>query len=407
MDESALCEVPMRSRERSCCETDDAAGRGARTLDPGTGDRAANIFLLGATPDIGPQEGCDPISKLAKTGGNTGNQIIAHALLGQIRYRDISWDYQIDPREVAERFDMFVIAAANFLFPSFDFIGMATYIESTDLPVAIVGLGAQAKNYDPDIQLLPGTERFLKVVAERAVSLGVRGPFTQEVLDRRGIRNVTVTGCPSYYMRGASAAALTKPDFDAVRRISVNASRDVIDHAFDIPKMLGIVRAIYREAIALDADFIAQSENAEISIADRASAEPQDSAMKELCGFLRGVADDATLRSWASKHMRVFFRVADWIDAVRTYDFVFGNRFHGNMLALQHGVPACVVCHDTRTEEMCRFLGLPHVSIVDLDGIDVRALYDRVDTAAFNARYEALYPRYVEFLRVNGLGVKM
>jgi hypothetical protein len=364
-----------------------------------------NIFLLGATPDIGPERICDPTSKLAKTGGNTGNQIIAHALLGQIGYQDISWDYAIDSREVADRFDVFVIAAANFLFPSFDFSGMANYIESTDLPVAIVGLGAQAKNYDPDIRLLPGTERFLKVVAERAVSIGVRGPFTQEVLDRRGIRNVTVTGCPSYYMRGESAE-FTKPDFDSVRSISINASRDVIHHAFDSAKMTEIVREIYREGIAWDADFIAQSETAEISIADRAPAEPQDSALEELCRFLRGVADDATLRSWAGKHMRVFFRVSDWIDAVRRYDFVFGNRFHGNMLALQHGVPACVVCHDTRTEEMCRFLGLPHVSIVDLDAIDVRALYDRVDAAAFNARYEALYPPYVEFLRANGLGVK-
>jgi hypothetical protein len=150
-----------------------------------------NIFLLGATPEITPEPDQDPISKLTKTGGNTGNQIIAHALLGQINYQNIAWDYGVDPHEVNERFDMFVIAAANFLFSSFDFGGMADYIEKADLPVAIVGLGAQACSYNPDIKLLPGTERFLKVVAERAVSIGVRGPFTQQVLDRRGIYNVT------------------------------------------------------------------------------------------------------------------------------------------------------------------------------------------------------------------------
>jgi hypothetical protein len=397
----------MRRNGESSPSADSAAVLGGRSFDRGTGDRALNIFLLGATPDIGLEGNSDPTAKLAKTGGNTGNQIIAHALLGQISYGEISWDYVIDPREVAERFDMFVIAAANFLFPSFDFGGMANYIESTDLPVAIVGLGAQAKNYDPDIQLLPGTERFLKVVAERAVSLGVRGPFTQEVLDRRGIRNVTVTGCPSYYMRGASAE-FTKPDFDSVHRISINASRDVIHHAFDSTKMTEIVREIYREGVAWNADFIAQSEKAEISLADRPSpSDRENPALEEISRFLHGIADEAKVRSWAGEHMRVFFRVADWIDAVRSYDFVFGNRFHGNMLALQHGVPACVVCHDTRTEEMCRFLGLPHVSIVDLDAIEVRALYERVDTAAFNTRYEALYPRYVEFLRANGLCVKM
>jgi Polysaccharide pyruvyl transferase len=366
-----------------------------------------NIFLLGATPEITPEPNQDPISKLAKTGGNTGNQIIAHALLGQINYKDISWDYCIDPHKVNERFDMFVIAAANFLFPSFDFGGMAEYIEKADLPVAIVGLGAQAPNYDPDIKLSPGTERFLKVVAERAVSIGVRGPFTQEVLNRRGIHNVTAIGCPSYYMRGGQIAELPKSDFGKVRRISVNASRDVIGHAFDPAKMLEIVREIYRAGIAWGADFIAQSENAEIWLAERASPETANSALDEICGFLRGIADDAKVRDWASSHMRVFFRVTDWIQAVRGYDFVFGNRFHGNMVALQHGVPACVVCHDTRTEEMCRFLAMPFVNIVDLSSIRVQALYDNIDMAAFNRRYKRLYPQYVEFLRANNLSVKL
>jgi hypothetical protein len=231
----------------------------------------------------------------------------------------------------------------------------------------------------------------------------VRGPFTQEVLERRGIRNVTVTGCPSYYMRGAPRAAFSKPDFANVRRICVNASRDVINHAFDRVKMQAIVRDIYREAIAWDADFVAQSENAEIRLADRAPEDPAESALKEICGFLAGVADEAASRRWASAHMRVFFSVADWIDAVRGYDFVFGNRFHGNMIALQHGVPACVVCHDTRTEEMCRFLGLPYVSIVDIDAIEVEALYAKVDYAALDARYRTLYPQYLEFLRANNL----
>lgn len=264
---------------------------------------------------------------------------------------------------------MFVIAAANFLFKSFDFGGMADYIEKADLPVAIVGLGAQAHSYDPDIKLLPGTERFLKVVAERAVSIGVRGPFTQQVLHRRGIHNVTVTGCPSYYMRGAPVAELAKPDFRKVRKISINASRDVIAHAFDSIKMLKIVREIYREGIDWNADFIAQSEKAEIRLADHAPPEHLNPALEEICGFLRGVAEDAKVSEWARGHMRVFFRVMDWIDAIRGYDFVFGNRFHGNMVALQHGVPACVVCHDTRTEEMCRFLAMPFVNIVDIPSI--------------------------------------
>ena len=361
-----------------------------------------NIFLLGATPSIVAEATDSPIVKLGKTGGNTGNQIIAHALLSQIEYDDISWQHSIDPRSVKERYDMVVIAAANFLFRSFDFGGMADYIEKADLPVAIVGLGAQSNTYDPNIELMPGTERFVKVIAERAVKIGVRGPYTREVLERRGVHNVTVTGCPSYYMGRTPTLSLTKRDFGAVRRLSVNASRDVVSHAFDSGKMSTVVRDIYRQAIRLDADFIAQSEHAEIILSDGAAAE-RGRALDEIATYLHGVADDRSVRAWANAHVRTFFDVDQWIDAIREYDFVFGNRFHGNMIALQHGVPACVVCHDTRTEDMCKFLGMPHVNIVDLDGIDVRALYDRVDCVALGERYKTLYPQYIAFLRQNGL----
>lgn len=360
------------------------------------------IFLLGATPNFVSAPDDTPITKLAKTGGNTGNQIIAHALLSQIEHDEVAWEYSVDPREVGERYDMIVIAAANFLFRSFDFGGMADYIEKSNLPVAIVGLGAQSSSYDPNIELMPGTERFVKVIAERAVRIGVRGPFTREVLARRGVHNVTVTGCPSYYMGRSPALKLVKRDFEAIDRIAVNASRDVVSHAFDADRMAMLVRAIYREAVERGADFIAQSEHAEILLAS-GNADERRRAGDELVRALDGVAERERLARWARDHVKVHFTVDGWIDAIRGYDFVFGHRFHGSMIALQHGVPACVICHDTRTEDMCHFLGMPYVNIFDLDDIDVRALYDRVDCAALEDRYRVLYPQYMTFLRQNRL----
>jgi hypothetical protein len=361
-----------------------------------------NIFLLGATPSLSAEAGEDPISKLAKTGGNTGNQLIARGLLDRIVYEDISWDHSIDPRKVHERFDMIIVAAANFLFPKFDLGGMAHYIERADLPVAIVGLGAQSNNYDPNISLMPGTERFVKVIAERAVSIGVRGPYTQEVLAVRGVHNVTVTGCPSYYMGGPDGMNVPRRPFEQVKRLSINASRDVIVHSFDKERMLRLVREIYSTGIAWKADFIAQSEPAEIRLGDRQSRNVEES-LRELSTFLMGMAPEADIRKWATDHVRVFFDVDDWLDTVQNYDFVIGSRFHGCMIALQRGVPALVICHDTRTEDMCRFLGMPFVSIVDLDEIDVAELYTRVGVGSLARRYQGLYPAYTRFLAANKL----
>src|SRR5689334_944636 len=147
-------------------------------------------FLLGATPSFDVTSTSGPAERLQKTGGNTGNQIIARGLLNVLELEEVSWDYSVGTERVDEEFDVILIAAANFLFPGFDFGGMAAFIENTKLPCVMVGLGAQSKDYSPDIPLKPGTERLVQVVADRSHSIGVRGPFTAEVLKRRGITNV-------------------------------------------------------------------------------------------------------------------------------------------------------------------------------------------------------------------------
>src|SRR5579863_2837508 len=153
------------------------------------------IFLMGATPRFDVEKFGTIAEKLAQTGGNTGNQLIAYGLLKPLVFDDISWDFRVGPNRVSEEYDIILIAAANFLFPGFDFGGMADFIERTDLPVAMVGLGAQSKDYSPRIPLKPGTERLMHVVADRAALIA-------EVLEEMNIRNVQIVGCPSYYMNG-------------------------------------------------------------------------------------------------------------------------------------------------------------------------------------------------------------
>jgi hypothetical protein len=365
------------------------------------------VFLLGASPSISLPPDAHWEAKLAKTGGNTGNQIIAHSLLKQLRTSHVSWDYSAPPQEVGERFDMFVIAAANFLHPGCDLAGMANYIEATKLPCMMVGLGAQSNSYSTEIPLQPGTERLVRIVAERSHAIGVRGPFTHAVLEAKGIHNVQVTGCPSYYVSCRPELALGKPDLPENPRIAINASRDVYRHSFDAERMKHLVRELAAEGVAYGADFIAQSEGEEITLADTPSESERAGALERLARTFAGVAPDEKLRAWLDTRMRVFFSVEDWTAAIRSYDFVTGTRFHGCILALQNGVPAFVVCHDTRTADMCGFFGLPHASIMDIEAIDIRDLYARTDVAALQRRYTALYPTYKTFLDGNGLSHRL
>lgn len=374
------------------------------------------IFLLGATPSL--DFGCEDkgvgnarlltsAEKLKKTGGNTGNQIIAYGLLKGIEYTAVGWNHAIGPTRVNAEYDMIVIAAANFLHSGFDFTGMADFLEKTTLPVVMIGVGAQASAYSQEIVLRPGTERLMRIVAERSKLVGVRGKFTAEVLHNLNIENVQIVGCPSYYMNGRAGVRISRESqLDVSARIAINGSRDVVRHSFDKGRMESLLRELFSEGIRRGGDFIAQTETPEIDLADErefmARAELYEANRVRLEQFA-GLADDDEIKNWFLNHMRVFWDVPSWARNMARYDFVVGTRFHGNLLGLQSGTAAFTICHDTRTTEMCEFLGMPHAGILEINNIDLDAMYAQIDPEALAARYAQLYPEYLSFLSLNGL----
>jgi hypothetical protein len=377
------------------------------------------IFLMGAKPRLDESRALSIVNgeggsftkkRLEQTGWNTGNQVIAYGLLETLRFDSVSWDDSIGPQRVNDEYDMIVIAAANFLHTGFNFEGMANFIEATKLPCAMIGVGAQSKDYSPRIALQPGTERLMRIMAERSRLIGVRGPFTAEVLANMGIHNVQITGCPSYYMGGGPELKVRKLPLPDNPKVMVNSSRDVVSHAFDRERMIEIVCGIAAEAIRLKADFAAQTELEEIQIAETNSISEKIDLYQRLVRnfpFYTKIGSNDDIQKWFLNHMKVYWDVKIWLEDMKKYDFVFGNRFHGNMVAIQSGTPACVICHDTRTTEMCDFFGFPYVSIMELPRVDVQDLYDRVNPDAIAARYRELYPAYKRFLEQNGLSIRL
>ena len=163
------------------------------------------VFLLGARPGFDLARARDTEARLAETGGNTGNQLIATGLLRSFKWSDLEWDHSIEPEAIEEEFDVIVVPAANFLISTIDHEGMATFLDKVELPCVTVGLGAQSASYRARVPLKPGTERLVRILAERTEVLGVRGDFTASVLDDLGIHNHEVTGCPSFFSAATRA----------------------------------------------------------------------------------------------------------------------------------------------------------------------------------------------------------
>jgi len=125
------------------------------------------------------------------------------------------------------------------------------------------------------------------------------------------------------------ALTLTKRDFSTVKKLSVNASRDVVTHAFDSAKDVEDRPGHLSSGNIAGRRLHCPERTCGDHPVGRRGRPSTARALDDIAKYLDGVADGERVRAWASGHCSGVFDVDQWIDAVRNYDFVFGNRFHG------------------------------------------------------------------------------
>ncbi len=165
--------------------------------------------------------------------------------------------------------------------------------------------------------MLPGTERFIRLLGERCVSIGVRGVFTAERLAEMGIRNVSVVGCPSLLnlsKANVEALATRKPSLDGVAIHFTNNGRG--EHALNAPAMTASENALFQRMLHEDSHYVLQNEGAELNYM-AAKAAGDEAAMHEhaaqiLSTFDVQPGDCAAAEAYLRERMRIFFDVPAW-----------------------------------------------------------------------------------------------
>jgi len=274
------------------------------------------------------------------------------------------------------------------------------FLEETTKPVIAFGLGAQADSLDAHDDPLPDAAiRMLRILSERCTSIGVRGAFTQRVLNHHGVTNVRITGCPSLYTN-------LDPDF----RIDTGADRSDRDIAFagthffrdKEAALLGFAIRNGFQHVEPVSKLLLEAHNA---FNARTPDEPP-----ELPYFIKGIvkrgeAEDAQAVDYIKRRFNMFWDTEVWKKFNRErISLTYGTRFHVNMAALIAGVPALWVTHDARTRELADFMALPSV---DIDtAVAFRTPQDALDRAgydAFNEAYPRLYANFRSYLDENAL----
>ena len=355
-------------------------------------------LYIGAPYKI-PAGNATNVEKFERTGHNTGNLLIGHALRSQLNCEVEAVSPEHLPRHC--NYDFVTIAAANFLFSGFDLGPYADIIEKVNLPCLMVGLGAQAPKAGGIPEITPGTKRFVRAVAARAYKIGVRGAFTADVLGQLGVKNVEVTGCPSFYL---SSPSQIRSAFDArpeVRtRVSLNGSRNVIAHSSQPKKMKAIERQMLRHCISSGCQFVLQSEVEEMNLLSNAD-DPEAVQLAERIITSLDAQDikPEELRKAIQAQFKIFFDFDQWVENIRTCAFSTGTRFHGNLIALLCGVPAHVICHDSRTQELCEFADIPHTALEHLpETFHINDLQRDTNVEKFIRRHALNYSAYRTFL---------
>ncbi|MEV0633680.1 polysaccharide pyruvyl transferase family protein [Streptomyces sp. NPDC050619] len=366
--------------------------------------RAKRILLRsGKSPyDVVPVEEALHRDVIATNSGNLIFSDASHKILETPDTEVVSNGIRTDVNaagRINEEYDAFVVPLANAFRPSFEpqLNRLTQLIGKLKIPVVVLGVGAQTGlDYNPERlkPMEPSVRAFVSAVLERSASIGVRGEFTETYLKSMGFGDVEVIGCPSMFMYGKELAVHKRePALTTDSLIAVNGSHNAV-------KSQGMDRVIRRaHARYPHLRYIGQNLSDARQLHWRDLSDPNSR--------ITAMPTHPDHPMYQEGKARVYIDPVTWIDDLRSFDYSFGSRIHGNIVALLAGTPATVLCGDSRTLELCRYFDIPHRLIEGLaknpEDADPARLYEEADFGALMGGHQERFERFTEFLDKNGL----
>lgn len=370
-----------------------------------------NIALLWQTENPGLYSNSDFKKLYDGVGHNNGNlafvYAIKNALKGNLRF----FPWHARPEILASSCDVVVIPCANQLGHHTELGEMAQRLRRIGKPIVAIGLGAQAKKIGDDIQLSDGTLDWVRAIDENrfgpSSNIYTRGPFTSQQLDRIGIHETVVGGCPSHFIN---------PDPDLGKKIEARWK------STDLPRSIAVAAGhqswvehidIEHQLIAMMMDdaapgkYIVQSMGDMIKISRGLFDEIDETALSKIHRYTVPHFSREEFISWCNRYAHSYYDVPAWMDSLRRHDLTIGTRYHGIALALQAGRMGVTVTIDSRTEELCSQTGVPYLRGSSLKmPLTRRTLKENLiqfDGSSYDALRKERARNFVGFLRNNGL----
>jgi hypothetical protein len=339
---------------------------------------------------------------------NTGNLMHAVAARRLIKNYD---EYNIgrlwtekEINFIREKYSKIIFIAANAIrvIENQEYLDLqkiiASNLKRVNLQVVTMGLGAQQKlgESSKKIKLANQTIELINVISDLSILMGVRGEFTSEVLKIYGIQNSIPMGCPSiYYWTGQNFKykdSLCVNSLNVESKVLINYTSfwrefPIFSLASAFPKSYIIGQKEYFEELC----FLKGSLLSDIP-----------ASYKKI--FIKYENIKKLFEYFILERFKKFYSLEEWLGFASGSVLSFGSRFHGNMVALNAGVPAVWFVHDMRTKELCDYHKLPHIQTgLNVLNLTIEQLLIKVDYSEFLKQYPINRERLRCYLYLSGV----
>jgi hypothetical protein len=402
--------APYRRTKEGCPPTLGSGSRGTNDKYQYGGSLRMRVAYLWSSGDVTANRyvstyyALDPSSILSKW-SNAGDLFVTEASLALTRPEKVMVFDPASPtpkslERLHSEFEVVFIRGANTLADYTNFASvLADFLEHVRLNVVVMGLGIQA----PSLDSLPQSKdvkRLAKLLGERSKVVGVRGQITADFLERQGVYNVQIIGCPSILRHNTDSLRLQKPEWSQLRSFGFTLTRTYSGmYQRDPATFLDVQSRLIKDLHAAGrVGIISQVENEEKAFAYR---DPDG---------MRCAADELRRAGWFDSEMEeiyntrsVFFgtRATDYDMHLRNFDVVFGTRLHSNAMAVACGIPAITLPFDLRVQEIYDFWRLPSISVEEAANLSAREIYERADFEPFNKHIGFVYNNFRDYLEAN------
>ncbi len=269
------------------------------------------------------------IDAINSVGGNTGNLLFRESIIKNLNAQPMSYN---EYSRFGNLYNGVPIITTDFIWinEKSDYNWMCERIEKFKDSVFVpMSVGVQAPNMNTDFKLPPSAQNALAAIQERAV-IGVRGEYTADILNKNGIKNIEVIGCPSLYYAGTPSLQIERKN-EPINSVSIN------------------FRTFYGLLSVKEKRFLTYCANRNYDFIEQTAYDFSEENASDINYF-------NYVSKWIMRKKKIFFNVDDWKDEVAKKQFSMGLRFHGNVVALWNKIPALFFAIDSRTEELASIL---------------------------------------------------